>query len=88
MLQFQQMLPSDSSSTGPPDAEGEIALCTLSAINLGALESLDEMEELTELAVRALDSLLDYQDYPVEAARNSSMPSRMIRAESGYSARM
>ncbi|MDD7983340.1 ribonucleoside-diphosphate reductase subunit alpha [Lentisphaera marina] len=60
------------------DENGEIALCTLSAINLGALESLDEMEELTELAVRALDSLLDYQDYPVPAARNSSLNRRTL----------
>lgn len=60
------------------DENGEIALCTLSAINLGALESLDEMEELTELAVRALDSLLDYQDYPVPAARNSSINRRTL----------
>lgn len=51
------------------DAEGEIALCTLSAFNLGALESLDELEGLSDLIVRALDSLLDYQDYPVKAAR-------------------
>ncbi|NVK23615.1 MAG: ribonucleoside-diphosphate reductase subunit alpha, partial [Gammaproteobacteria bacterium] len=44
------------------DEEGEIALCTLSAFNLGAIDSLDELDELAELAVRALDSLLDYQD--------------------------
>ena len=42
------------------DPEGEIALCTLSAFNLGALESLEELEELAELATRALDALLDY----------------------------
>ena len=46
------------------DEEGEIALCTLSAFNLGSLESLDDFEEWADLAVRALDSLLDYQDYP------------------------
>ena len=45
------------------DPEGEIALCTLSAFNLGALESLDELENLSDLIVRALDNLLDYQDY-------------------------
>lgn len=60
------------------DEEGEIALCTLSAFNLGAIESLDELEELAELAVRALDSLLDYQDYPVKAAENSSMARRTL----------
>ncbi|EPJ44885.1 MAG: ribonucleotide-diphosphate reductase alpha subunit [Osedax symbiont Rs1] len=51
------------------DAEGEIALCTLSAFNLGALDSLAELEELSELIVRALDSLLEYQNYPIIAAK-------------------
>ncbi|HCF79656.1 MAG TPA: ribonucleoside-diphosphate reductase subunit alpha [Glaciecola sp.] len=60
------------------DPEGEIALCTLSAFNLGAIKSLDELEELAELAVRALDSLLDYQDYPVPAAYNASMGRRTL----------
>ena len=49
--------------------DGEIALCTLSAFNLGALETLDELEGLADLAVRALDALLDYQGYPIPAAR-------------------
>lgn len=60
------------------DEEGEIALCTLSAFNLGAIESLDELDELAELAVRALDSLLDYQDYPVPAAFNATMGRRTL----------
>lgn len=60
------------------DENGEIALCTLSAFNLGALESLDELEELSELAVRALDSLLDYQDYPVLAAKKGSDARRTL----------
>ncbi|MFT6987226.1 MAG: ribonucleoside-diphosphate reductase alpha chain [Psychromonas sp.] len=60
------------------DEEGEIALCTLSALNLGAIESLDELEELAELTVRALDNLLDYQDYPIKAAENSSMARRTL----------
>ncbi len=50
------------------DPNGEIALCTLAAFNLGAFESLDELEELADIQVRALDALLDYQDYPVNAA--------------------
>ena len=54
------------------DPDGEIALCTLSAFNLGALSSLDELEELSDLIVRALDSLLDYQDYPILAAQNAT----------------
>lgn len=60
------------------DEEGEIALCTLSAFNLGALESLDDLEEWADLAVRALDNLLDYQDYPVPAAMNASMARRTL----------
>lgn len=51
--------------------EGEIALCTLSAFNLGAINSLDELEELADLAVRALDAILDYQEYPVKAAEKA-----------------
>lgn len=60
------------------DPNGEIALCTLSAFNLGALESLDELEGLADLAVRALDSLLDYQDYPVPAAKTSTLKRRPL----------
>jgi ribonucleoside-diphosphate reductase alpha chain len=60
------------------DEEGEIALCTLSAFNLGVIDSLDELENLADLAVRALDSLLDYQDYPVPAAFNASMGRRTL----------
>ena len=55
------------------DTNGEIALCTLSAFNLGAIDSLDELEPLAELAVRALDALLDYQDYPVAAGQNGAV---------------
>ncbi len=60
------------------DENGEIALCTLSAFNLGAIESLDELEELADLAVRALDNLLDYQDYPIPAAYNATMNRRTL----------
>ena len=60
------------------DENGEIALCTLSAFNLGAIDSLDELENLANLAVRALDSLLDYQDYPVPAAFNATIGRRTL----------
>ena len=60
------------------DENGEIALCTLSAFNLGAIESLDELEELASLVVRALDALLDYQDYPIPAARHGAMGRRAL----------
>ncbi|HEY9041781.1 MAG TPA: class 1a ribonucleoside-diphosphate reductase subunit alpha [Rheinheimera sp.] len=60
------------------DPDGEIALCTLSAFNLGAIEDLAELEELAELAVRSLDSLLDYQDYPIPAAFHASINRRTL----------
>ncbi len=60
------------------DANGEVALCTLSAVNLGALKSLDELEDITDIIVRALDSLLDYQDYPIKAAKSASMNRRTL----------
>lgn len=50
---------------------GEIALCTLAAVNLGALDNLDELEVLGDLLVRALDALLSYQRYPVKAAEKA-----------------
>jgi ribonucleoside-diphosphate reductase alpha chain len=60
------------------DENGEIALCTLSAVNLGALESLDELEGITEIIVRSLDSLLDYQDYPIKSAEIASKNRRTL----------
>jgi ribonucleoside-diphosphate reductase alpha chain len=60
------------------DEEGEIALCTLSAFNLGAIEDLSDIEEWADLSVRALDCLLDYQDYPVPAAYNATMGRRTL----------
>ena len=60
------------------DKEGEVALCTLSAVNLGALESLDELEDITDIIVRSLDSLLDYQDYPLKAAEIASNNRRTL----------
>ncbi|MDA9556065.1 ribonucleoside-diphosphate reductase subunit alpha [Vibrio sp.] len=60
------------------DENGEIALCTLSAFNLGAIKSLDDFEELSDLVVRALDALLDYQDYPLPAAYRSTMNRRTL----------
>lgn len=60
------------------DPEGEIALCTLSAFNLGALKNLDELEELSELIIRALDSLLDYQNYPIPAAQRATEQRRTL----------
>ena len=60
------------------DPDGEISLCTLSAVNWGAIRSLEQMENVCDLAVRALDELLDYQEYPIEAARRSTMNRRPL----------
>jgi len=54
------------------DEEGEISLCTLSAINWGNIRSPEEFEKPCDLAVRGLDALLDYQRYPVLAAELST----------------
>jgi len=60
------------------DGEGEIALCILSAVNVGKINKLDELENLCDLAVRGLEELIDYQDYPVEAARISTLARRSL----------
>src|SRR5210317_1925903 len=60
------------------DEEGEIALCTLSAINWGKISKPFDFEKPCELAVRGLDALLDYQDYPVKAAYNATMKRRPL----------
>lgn len=54
------------------DNDGLISLCTLSAINWGNFDNPEDMEEACDLAVRALDSLLDYQDYPVIHAERAT----------------
>ncbi|MXP67317.1 class 1a ribonucleoside-diphosphate reductase subunit alpha [Pantoea sp. Aalb] len=60
------------------DENGEVALCTLSAFNLGAINNLEDLEELAILTVRALDALLDYQNYPIPAAKRSAMGRRTL----------
>ena len=60
------------------DGQGEIALCILSAINVGKLKNIDELDDLCELAVRGLDALIDYQQYPVKAAEQSTINRRSL----------
>ncbi len=60
------------------DEGGEIALCILSAINVGKIKHLDEMEELCDLAVRGLEELIDYQGYPVRAAERATKARRSL----------
>ena len=58
--------------------QGEIALCILSAINVGKLRKIDELENLCDLAVRGLEELIDYQEYPVKAAEESTLARRSL----------
>jgi len=60
------------------DEEGEISLCTLAAINWGNIKTPADFEKPANIAVRALDALLDYQDYPVKAAERSTMNRRPL----------
>ena len=60
------------------DPEGEISLCTLSAVNWGVIKDFNEMAKVCKLAVRGLDELLDYQEYPVLAAELSTMKRRPL----------
>jgi ribonucleoside-diphosphate reductase alpha chain len=60
------------------DFSGEISLCTLAAINWGKIRATSDFERPARLIVRALDELLDYQDYPVMAAKNSTMTRRPL----------
>ena len=60
------------------DDQGEIALCILSAVNVGGLNDLGELENICDLAVRALEQIIDYQDYPVKAAEVSTKRRRSL----------
>ena len=60
------------------DHLGEIALCILSAINVGKVQSDKELEDLCDLSVRALEELIDYQEYPVKAAETATKARRSL----------
>ena len=60
------------------DENGEIALCILSAINVGLIKKLEDLEEICELAVRALEEIIDYQRYPIKAAEISTKARRSL----------
>lgn len=64
--------------------DGEIALCTLTALNV--YHFVDEngnilykaLNNAVRIAIRALDNLLDYQDYPIAQARKATMDRRPL----------
>lgn len=64
--------------TNSEDENGEISLCTLSAINWGLINQPKEFEKYCDLSVRALDELLDYQAYPVPAAKQGTYARRPL----------
>jgi ribonucleoside-diphosphate reductase alpha chain len=60
------------------DPDGEIALCILSAINIGKIKSNEDLQVLCDLAVRSLDELIDFQGYPVKAAEIATRARRSL----------
>ena len=60
------------------DDIGEIALCILSAVNVGKVKSDEELEDLCDLSVRSLEELIDYQEYPVAAAERATKARRSL----------
>jgi ribonucleoside-diphosphate reductase alpha chain len=60
------------------DDQGEIALCILSAINVGTIKEFEDLENLCDLSVRALDQIIDYQGYPIKAAERSTKARRSL----------
>ena len=60
------------------DPHGEIALCILSAINVGKIRSVDDLQELCDLSIRSLDELIDFQGYPVKAAEIATKARRSL----------
>ena len=60
------------------DESGEIALCILSAINIGKIKNNDDLEVLCDLAIRSLDELIDFQGYPVRAAEIATKARRSL----------
>ena len=60
------------------DPNGEIALCILSAINVGKIRDLEDLDVLCDLAVRSLDELIDFQGYPVRAAEIATRARRSL----------
>ena len=60
------------------DPNGEIALCILSAVNVGKIRDLEDLEVLCDLAVRSLDELIDFQNYPIRAAEIATKARRSL----------
>ena len=71
-------LPTDPLNHIDEEMPGEIALCILSAVNVGKIKSDEELDDLCDLAVRGLEELIDYQEYPVRAAEIATKARRSL----------
>ena len=59
----------DSKEENLDRSNGEIALCTLAAFNLGNIKSFKELHKVAEYIVRILEYVVENQDYPINAAK-------------------
>ncbi len=71
-------LPTEPINHIDEEMPGEIALCILSAINVGKIKSDEELEDLCDLSVRGLEELIDYQEYPVKVAEIATKSRRSL----------
>ncbi|MHA2024111.1 MAG: class 1a ribonucleoside-diphosphate reductase subunit alpha [Candidatus Thorarchaeota archaeon] len=71
-------LPTEPLNHIDEEMPGEIALCILSAINVGRIKSDEELEDLCDLSVRGLEELIDYQQYPVKVAEIATKSRRSL----------
>jgi ribonucleoside-diphosphate reductase alpha chain len=71
-------LPTEPLNHIDEEMPGEIALCILSAVNVGKIKSDEELEDLCDLSVRGLEELIDYQEYPVKVAEVATKARRSL----------
>jgi len=71
-------LPTEPLNHIDEEMPGEIALCILSAVNVGKIKSDEELEDLCDLSVRGLEELIDYQEYPIRVAEVATKARRSL----------
>jgi len=71
-------LPTEPLNHIDEEMPGEIALCILSAVNVGKIKSDEELEDLCDLSVRGLEELIDYQEYPIKVAEVATKARRSL----------
>lgn len=64
--------------TSVDDPDGEIGICILSALNLLELSNDGDIELACKVAVNSLESVIDYQNYPVKAGENFTKNRRSL----------